>query len=669
MRNRTWWVLSGALSIAVLASVLFFPLGTAFAVASSTGWTIIGWNDLGMHCMDKDFSVFSLLPPFNNIRAQVVNPSGKLVKDPTGLTITYEPVKDPAGLINSTSIGKTNFWTYAGSLFNLNSTLAANMGLAGFAMPGTTTTRKPMVFETSFNGWSATGIPITPIADGGAVSTYPMMKLSVRNSANTLLASTSIVLPVSSEMSCKLCHAADSVSTAARPLAGWVYPATNSDLDVDKAVRLNVLRLHDDHNRTNPLDVNSAFTALYTEALNAKGYTTNGLYASATGGKPVLCAACHGSNALGTTSYSTIPALTSSVHTKHAGVFDPISNTTMNDSTNRDSCYRCHPGSATKCLRGAMGSAVASNGSMSMQCQGCHGNMASVGNPARTGWLDQPNCQNCHTGTATNNSGQIRYTSAFDSTGARRTAADPIFATNPNQPAAPYSLFRFSSGHGGLQCEACHGATHAEYPSSHTNDNVQSIALQGHAGVIAECTACHVTVPATITGGPHGTHPVGQDWVNTHHDAVSKVGVATCQKCHGGDNKGTELARTYGARSYSTKWGTLKYWKGFQIGCYTCHNGPNSSNTTLNKAPVVSNTTATTTAGTSISIPLTATDANGNVLTLRVVSQTTHGNTGINGKTASYFPDPGYKGTDTFTFAAWDGYTNSNLGTVTITIK
>ena len=66
---------------------------------------------------------------------------------------------------------------------------------------------------------------------------------------------------------------------AARPLAGWVYPTTNSDLDVDKAVRLNVLRLHDDHNRTNPLDVNSAFTALYTSALSAKGYTTNGLYA------------------------------------------------------------------------------------------------------------------------------------------------------------------------------------------------------------------------------------------------------------------------------------------------------------------------------------------------------------------------------------------------------
>ena len=24
---------------------------------------LVGWNNLGMHCMDRDFSVFSILPP------------------------------------------------------------------------------------------------------------------------------------------------------------------------------------------------------------------------------------------------------------------------------------------------------------------------------------------------------------------------------------------------------------------------------------------------------------------------------------------------------------------------------------------------------------------------------------------------------------------------------
>jgi len=28
-------------------------------------WTVLGWNDLGMHCMDSDYSLFAILPPFN----------------------------------------------------------------------------------------------------------------------------------------------------------------------------------------------------------------------------------------------------------------------------------------------------------------------------------------------------------------------------------------------------------------------------------------------------------------------------------------------------------------------------------------------------------------------------------------------------------------------------
>ena len=74
-------------------------------------------------------------------------------------------------------------------------------------------------------------------------------------------------------------------------------------------------------------------------------------------------------------------------------------------------------------------------------------------------------------------------------------------ATNPDVPASGLSLYRFSAGHGGLQCSACHGSTHAELPSSHANDNLQSVALQGHAGALAECGACHGSAPATVAGG------------------------------------------------------------------------------------------------------------------------------------------------------------------------
>src|SRR6516162_9737777 len=99
-----------------------------------------------------------------------------------------------------------------------------------------------------------------------------------------------------------------------------------------------------------------------------------------------------------------------------------------------------------------------------------------------------------------------------------RAPADATFATTPNTPAAGLSLYRFSIGHGGLQCEACHGSTHAEFPSTHRNNNLRNQALQGHAGVMAECTTCHTTLPQTINGGPHGMHPIGQAWVGRHSD-------------------------------------------------------------------------------------------------------------------------------------------------------
>ena len=119
-------------------------------------------------------------------------------------------------------------------------------------------------------------------------------------------------------------------------------------------------------------------------------------------------------------------------------VIDPRNGLTLDSSNNRLACYTCHPGSVTRCLRGAMGKAVnPADGSMAMQCQSCHGNMSTVGDPDRTGWFMEPNCQACHSGNAVSNSGQIRYTSVFDL--ARPACACPAtnqFATTPDVPAA-----------------------------------------------------------------------------------------------------------------------------------------------------------------------------------------------------------------------------------------
>ncbi len=94
---------SGALAVAAAVAL------TATAVNPATGYTLVGWNNLGMHCMDSNFSVFSILPPFNTIEAQLVDASGNLVKSGSGVTVTYQAVADPTGSINTTSAGKTNF--------------------------------------------------------------------------------------------------------------------------------------------------------------------------------------------------------------------------------------------------------------------------------------------------------------------------------------------------------------------------------------------------------------------------------------------------------------------------------------------------------------------------------------------------------------------------------
>jgi len=208
-------------------------------------------------------------------------------------------------------------------------------------------------------------------------------------------------------------------------------------------------------------------------------------------------------------------------------------------------CYTCHLGATTQCLRGAMGNAKNADGLLKMQCQSCHGTMSAVGSH-RDGWLDEPNCQSCH-------HDGVRETTAVTNllTGTLRAVVDNRFATNANTPVAGKSLYRFSSGHGGMQCSACHGSTHAIYPSSQPEDNIQSMQIQGHAGtIIGECLSCHTTMPQTANKGPHGMHSVGQSWVDSHED-IAEGNSAQCKVCHGADDRGTSLSKTMSARSFN----------------------------------------------------------------------------------------------------------------------
>ena len=491
-----------------------------------------------------------------------------------------------------------------------------------------------------------------------------MMRLVARTTGGAMLAFTDIVLPVSDEMDCKSCHTpAAGTSAPAMPVGGWV-----TDPDPQREMRLNIVRKHDQLQASDPTFA-AALTAL-ASLPPPRHYSAAGLEASVTNGQPILCAICHASAALGTSGQPGVNPLTQAIHSRHAGVTDPVTGQTLDSAADRSACYRCHPGSLTRCLRGVMGASVAPDGSLAIQCQECHGSMSAVGAPARLGLLNEPFCQSCHTGTATNNNGQIRYTSVFDAPGHVRQAVDQTFATTPDAPAPGLSLYRFSTGHGGLKCEACHGSTHAEFASIQGNDNVQSMERQGHVGMLVECGACHGgTQPATINGGPHGLHPLGQAWVNTHHDVIGEGGDPTpCQLCHGADYRGTVLSRAKASRTLSGESGTKQVWRGFQIGCYTCHLGPHNGDPNPNRAAIVTGASVATPVDVPVTITLGARDPDGNPLTLHIVSQPSHGSTGLNGTLATYLPEPGFTGMDRFTFAAWDGSTDSNLGSVTVNV-
>ncbi|MEO6742722.1 MAG: Ig-like domain-containing protein [Chthoniobacteraceae bacterium] len=641
--------------IVIIRGALWIALTVALHSASFAGngqWTLIGWNNLGMHCMDDDYSIFTILPPFNTVDAQLIDGTGKLVLAPAGITLTYQAIADPDGSINRTAAGKSNFWDYVAKGYG--AALPMNAGLGGNAMPGTANTPQPLTWVAAFNEFEALGIPIIPVDDAGRKNAYPMMRLTARNSTGTTLATTDIVLPVSSEMDCRACHASGSVPEA-MPLAGWVNdPVPGHDY------RLNILRLHDEKNIGQPA---------YQAALVANGFRTDGLFKTVTvAGTPILCAKCHSSEALGTAGAPGVDSLTRSMHARHATVKNPANGLILDNIANRSACYTCHPGSTTRCLRGAMGAAVAPDGSMAMQCQSCHGTMSQVGALTRTGWLDEPGCQSCHTGSATQNNGQIRYTSALETNGSLRAAVSTLFATNADTPAPGKSLYRFSKGHGGLQCEACHGSTHAEFPSAHRNDNIQSVQLQGHVGALMECTACHASMPNTTGGGPHGMHTIGATWINNHPDIVERGGNAQCKACHGTDLRGTVLSRAATDRSFSTKFGTKTFYRGYEVSCYTCHNGGGSSDPSTRTAPVVANASLIVPAGQSASLTL---NASGTAPVRRIIRQPSHGAVALNGAIATYFPDPGFVGYDSFAYTASDAgsYVDALLpGFVSVTV-
>ena len=87
-----------------------------------------------------------------------------------------------------------------------------------------------------------------------------------------------------------------------------------------------------------------------------------------------------------------------------------------------------------------------------------------------------------------------------------------------------------------------------------------------------------------------------------------------------------------------------------------------------NTAPVAIAQSVTTVQNTPMSIPLAATDAEGDALTVAIIFQPAHGTLGGTAPNVTYTPAAGYFGTDSFTFKANDGTLDSAPATVNIAV-
>lgn len=354
---------------------------------STTGaqYVVFAWNDLGMHCLNPTYDTAVILPPYNTVWAQVVERGNPPQVVTSGLTAEYRIINNT---VSSTKGAFGQFWTYIQQLFGVS--LLPNTGLN-------------LEDPTIHNGLSGSmvakgdhfqvnGIPLTPVDDSNVWNPYQVIEVSVKDGNGNVVAQTRATAPTSDEINCAKCHG-----------------ATNPFLDV--------LQKH-----------------------NANEGTT------LVSQRPVLCAGCHGSPALGQSGRgSSGKYLSEAIHGFHA--------------SRGATCYDCHPGSRTQCNRSLAHTAADGNCTNA----NCHGSMAniaaSIANGTKTPWLTEPKCANCHTGVAEVDTGT--------------------------------TLYRNAKGHGGMYCAGCHGSPHAMVPSREASDNYQALQYQNKVKTIGSCGVCH----------------------------------------------------------------------------------------------------------------------------------------------------------------------------------
>ena len=252
--------------IVAVAAGLFLLAATSVFVARrgsarrnpTAEYLILANNDLGMHCIQPDYSAFLILPPGNNLRIQVFRRGAREAELITkGITVAYRINH------NTYSVGKTNFWRYAAGY---GYDVPPNVGITGHRLQGICRLAEDGLY------FAATAIPVIPFNDGQAKENpYQTATITVRDAktGRILVVEDKLVVPVSTEMRCSNCHG-----------------AVNTDA--------NILRTHDQRSKTS-------------------------LYADLQKNIRHRCNECHRDNILKAPGLPGVPALSQAIHGFHAG--------------------------------------------------------------------------------------------------------------------------------------------------------------------------------------------------------------------------------------------------------------------------------------------------------------------------------------------------------------
>jgi len=411
-------------------------------------YVLLAWNNLGMHCISDSDPYWILLPPANDIYAQLVKrgDSPEIITEGVELSFAVEKgFEFPENHVR--------FWEFADKLLGAN--LPPGVGVGGLKV------NDIMKLEEGHQAFVAPFVPVVPYPEDGSYNPYPIFTITAKDKkTGEVLAMTKTVAPTSTEMGCKNCHG-----------GGWRVAGVAGFTD---DTSLDILAAHDKNSGTN-------------------------LVEKAKNGEPMLCQSCHADPVLGTKGNPELLNFPAALHGWHANY--------LTDREGMQACVACHPSrpeGPTQCFR--------SHHAQFMDCTNCHGTMEDHAltllkkeheagkkgaarlmaklkpravdsleeiNP-RTPWINEPDCLNCHE--------DFQMGMTVDAFNTWTAGAEDLYRNRHDQMGA-------------MMCEACHGSTHAVYPATFNKlgekrDSIQPLQYQGNDRPIGnDCTVCHTVQP------------------------------------------------------------------------------------------------------------------------------------------------------------------------------